>query len=110
MLAQQKDVPADASVVVLGGPRSDLLPQEADMLRRYLEKGGHLLVLLDPPGSEAAPQCRYIEGLLKEWSVDAGNNVVIDASGVGQIFGGDASGAGRGHVCAARRSRTASIC
>ncbi|HEY6360155.1 MAG TPA: Gldg family protein [Vicinamibacterales bacterium] len=90
VLAQQKEVPADASVVVIGGPRSDLLQQEADMLRRYLEKGGHLLVLLDPPEPKGAPM-PVLDGLLKEWSVDAGNNVVIDASGVGQIFGGDAS-------------------
>jgi ABC-type uncharacterized transport system involved in gliding motility auxiliary subunit len=90
VLAQQKDVPADASVVVMGGPTSDLLSQEADMLRRYLQKGGHLMVLLDPPDPQGGPM-PIVEGLLKEWSVDAGNNVVIDASGVGQIFGGDAS-------------------
>jgi ABC-type uncharacterized transport system involved in gliding motility auxiliary subunit len=90
VLAQQKDVPADASVVIIGGLQSDVLPQEADMLRRYLQKGGHLLVLLDPPAPQGGPMPN-IEGLLKEWSVDAGNNLVIDASGVGQIFGGDAS-------------------
>jgi len=90
VLAQQKDVPADASVVIIGGLRSDLLSQETDMLRRYLQKGGHLLVLLDPPAPQGGPTPN-VEGLLKEWSVDAGNNVVIDASGVGQIFGGDAS-------------------
>jgi ABC-type uncharacterized transport system involved in gliding motility auxiliary subunit len=90
VLAQQKEVPADASVVIVGGPRSDLLPQEADMLRRYLQRGGHLFVLLDPPEPQGGPMPN-VEGLLKEWSVDAGNNVVIDASGVGQIFGGDAS-------------------
>ena len=90
VLAQQKDVPADASVVIIGGLRSDPLPQETDMLRRYLQKGGHLLVMLDPPGPQGGPMPN-VEGLLKEWSVDAGNNIVIDASGVGQIFGGDAS-------------------
>ena len=90
VLAQQKDVPEDASVVIIGGLRSDLLPQETDMLRRYLQKGGHLLVMLDPPDPQGGPM-PSIEGLLKEWSVDAGNNLVIDASGVGQIFGGDAS-------------------
>ena len=90
VLPQQKDVPADASVVVLAGPRSDLLQPEGDMLRRYLEKGGHLMVLLDPPDAAGASM-PVLDTLLREWSVDAGNNVVIDASGVGQIFGGDAS-------------------
>jgi ABC-type uncharacterized transport system involved in gliding motility auxiliary subunit len=90
VLAQQQEVPADASVVVVGGPSSDLLQQEADMLRRYLGKGGHLFVMLDPPDGQR-PGMPVLEGLLREWSVEAGNNVVIDASGVGQIFGGDAS-------------------
>jgi ABC-type uncharacterized transport system involved in gliding motility auxiliary subunit len=91
VLAQQKDVPDDAAVVIIAGLRSDLLPQEADMLRRYLAKGGHLLVMLDPPDPQSGAPMPNIEGLLKEWSVDAANNIVIDASGVGQIFGGDAS-------------------
>jgi ABC-type uncharacterized transport system involved in gliding motility auxiliary subunit len=90
VLPQQQDVPADASVVVLSGPRSDLLQPEIEMLRRYLLKGGHLFVLLDPPDAQGAGM-PLLEGLLREWSVDVGQNVVIDASGVGQIFGGDAS-------------------
>jgi ABC-type uncharacterized transport system involved in gliding motility auxiliary subunit len=90
VLAQQKDVPADASVVVVAGPRGDLLEPEAAMLTRYLDKGGHVMVLVDPPDAkvESMPQ---LEGLLKAWSVDAGNNVVVDVSGVGQLLGTDAS-------------------
>ena len=41
--------------------------------------------MLDPPDGDGAPM-PVLEGLLREWSVEAGNNVVIDASGVGQIF------------------------
>ncbi len=37
VLAQQTDVPADATEVVVAGPKTDFLPQEADMLRRYLQ-------------------------------------------------------------------------
>jgi ABC-type uncharacterized transport system involved in gliding motility auxiliary subunit len=90
VLPQQKEVPADASVVIMAGPQSDLLQPEADMLRRYLDRGGHLMVLLDPPDTNR-PAMPVLDAFLREWSVDAGNNIVIDASGVGQIFGGDAS-------------------
>ena len=90
VLAQQQEVPADASVVVVAGPKTDLLPGEADMLRRYLAKGGHLLLLLDPPEA-GAPATPTIDALLKEWAVEAGRNIVVDVSGMGQLIGTDAS-------------------
>lgn len=90
VLAQNTDVPADASVAIVAGPTADFFPAELDMLRRYLDKGGHVLVLLDPNtnGPPAAPQ---LEALLREWGIEAGHNVVIDDSNVGQLFGADAS-------------------
>lgn len=55
VLAQQSTVPDDATVVVVAGPQTDLLPGEVGALRTYMDHGGKLLVLLDPPaGSETA--------------------------------------------------------
>ena len=90
VLAQEKDVPADASVVVIAGPKTDLLQTEADMLQRFLKKGGHVLVLIDPP-DEKAPATPVLEAFLKDWDFQAGNDVVVDASGMGQLIGTDAS-------------------
>jgi ABC-type uncharacterized transport system involved in gliding motility auxiliary subunit len=74
----QQQVPADASVVVLAGPRSDLLPQEIDKLKAYLSKGGKLLAPVDPPQSPTAPPLTNLIALLKEWSIDVGTNAVLD--------------------------------
>jgi hypothetical protein len=41
------DVPNDAGVVLLLGPRNALLPEEQQALIRYLDRGGHLLMALD---------------------------------------------------------------
>jgi ABC-type uncharacterized transport system involved in gliding motility auxiliary subunit len=90
VLAQSQDVPADASVLIVAGPTADLLPPEGDMLKRYLARGGHLLVLLDPPEDKSGPM-PVLEGLLKEWAIEAGNDVVVDVSGLGQLLGTDAS-------------------
>ena len=49
VLAQKGAVPADASVVVIAGPTVDLLPPEIDALKKYLEAGGKLVALVDPP-------------------------------------------------------------
>jgi ABC-type uncharacterized transport system involved in gliding motility auxiliary subunit len=90
VLAQQKDVPDDATVVVIAGPRTDFLAPEIDALKRYLAKGGKILALLDPPEPNGVDQAN-IRALLHDWAIDFGNDIVVDASGVGQIFGGDAS-------------------
>ena len=57
-LAQQAEVPADASVVVVAGPKTDLLPGEVDALKAYLAKGGKLMLLLDPPEKADEPPPR----------------------------------------------------
>ena len=38
--SRSRDVPADASVLVIAGPKTDFFAPEIDMLKRYLAKGG----------------------------------------------------------------------
>lgn len=87
VLAQQKAVPADATVLVVAGPTVDFLAPEIDMLKSYLARGGKLLVMLDPPDTSDAPELSNLVGLVKEWGIDPGMNVVVDVSGVGQVLG-----------------------
>jgi ABC-type uncharacterized transport system involved in gliding motility auxiliary subunit len=74
----QQDIPADASVVVLAGPKSDLLEPEIAKLKALLAKGGKLLVLIDPPQNADAPPQTNLIALLKDWSVEVGTNAVLD--------------------------------
>jgi uncharacterized membrane protein/phage pi2 protein 07 len=46
------EVPADATLVIVAGPRQRFLDAELDSLRRYLEKGGSALIALDPEHSD----------------------------------------------------------
>jgi ABC-type uncharacterized transport system involved in gliding motility auxiliary subunit len=91
VLAQQKAVPEDASVLIVAGPQTDLLQGEAEMLRRYLARGGHLLLLLDPPQADNSAGMPNLEALAKEWGIQPGHDVVLDVSGMGQLIGADAS-------------------
>ncbi len=87
-------VPADASLVVIAGPRKDLLPGEAARLEAYLDRGGALLLLLDPesPASFAAIAARRGITPLDEVVVDparrlaAGEGVTILVSGLTPSF------------------------
>ena len=87
VLPQQKEVPADASVVVVAGPRTDFFPAEIDMLKKYLGRGGKVLFLLDPPDRADAPELTGLTALVNEWGIEIGRNVVVDVSGMGQLFG-----------------------
>ena len=87
MLAQTNEIPADATMIVVAGPRTDLLEQEVPILEEYLsKKTGKLLVMLDPSEDlkQPSPMPR-LTALLKEWGIDATESVVVDLSGRTQV-------------------------
>src|SRR3954471_14583446 len=90
-IAQAGSVPDDAAVVIAAGPRIDFFPPEVDALKKYLDKGGKLLLELDPPDKPDSPPLTNLVALAHDWGVDVKNNVVVDASGMGRLIGTDAS-------------------
>jgi ABC-type uncharacterized transport system involved in gliding motility auxiliary subunit len=84
VLAREKAVPADCAVVIVAGPQADLLPAEVDALRAHVASGGKAMVMAEAPLKKATPN---LDGLLKGWNLEAGNDVVVDVSGMGQLFG-----------------------
>jgi gliding motility-associatede transport system auxiliary component len=91
VLLQQGTVPADAAIVVVAGPKTDLFPPEIDALKKYLDGAGKVLLLLDPPDKADAQPLTNLVAFAKDWGIDVGRNVVVDISGVGQIIGTDES-------------------
>jgi len=91
VLAQRDSVPDDAAVVVVAGPRIDFFPTEIDGLKKYLGQGGKLLLELDPPAKPDAPPLTNLVALAHDWGINVGNDIVVDASGMGRLLGTDAS-------------------
>ncbi|MFN8059119.1 MAG: Gldg family protein [Vicinamibacterales bacterium] len=87
VLAQQTAIPADASVVVVAGPQADYFAPEVDAIKAYLNKGGKLMLELDPPTGADARDTPNLVALAKDWGTDVGTNVVLDISGMGQLLG-----------------------
>jgi ABC-type uncharacterized transport system involved in gliding motility auxiliary subunit len=81
-LIADNGVPADCSAVVIAGPKQTYYPQETAMLGKFLDAGGDALILVDP-ATDAK-----LDDLFQSWNVAAGNDIVVDASGMGQLFGG----------------------
>ena len=91
VLAQKGAVPDDAAVLIVAGPKNDFLSGEVDAVKKYLDKSGKLLLMLDPPEkADSAPLTNLI-ALAHDWGMDAGNNVVVDVSGMGQLIGASES-------------------
>ncbi len=80
-LASEGKVPPDAKVLVVAGPTADYFPQETQYLSDLLNRGGGVLMLLDPP---PAPS---FDSFLKGWGVVPDNDVVLDVSGYGRLIG-----------------------
>ena len=110
-LAKEGDVPADATLVIVAGPRIDFFRAEIDALQRYLEKGGAMLVMvdpfedlkryitetglglfmMDPSTASVTGELRNLTAFLREHGADLGADVVVDNSGRGQFLNTDAS-------------------
>lgn len=79
VIAQQKEIPADATVLIVAGPKSDFLPNEIDAVKKYLARGGKVFFMLDPPDRVGAPELTNLIAFLKEWAIEVGTGVVVHA-------------------------------
>jgi len=84
VLAQEKAVPADCTVLLVPAPEKDLLPPVVDQLRAYVKQGGKAFVMVEPELEGPLPN---LDALLKEWNVETHPDIVVDVSGIGQLFG-----------------------
>jgi ABC-type uncharacterized transport system involved in gliding motility auxiliary subunit len=81
-LIQNPQIPLDANLVVIAGPRHDYLPPEVDALQKYLAGGGRLLLFLD-----AGVELPNLDKLLSDHNVTVQNDLVIDQNPIAQMFG-----------------------
>jgi ABC-type uncharacterized transport system involved in gliding motility auxiliary subunit len=75
-------VPDDAAILVVAGPRTNLFDVEIESIDEYLNRGGGLLVMIDP-GVTAT----RLETFLGSMGVELGDDLILDPQS--RIFGGD---------------------
>src|SRR5215469_3868441 len=88
-LLEKAEVPADCSVLVVGGPKNDYTQPEVDAIKKYVEGGGRAMFLLDPPLKIGRPTAENepLDNTLQTWGVSPDKNLLIDLSPVGQLLG-----------------------
>jgi ABC-type uncharacterized transport system involved in gliding motility auxiliary subunit len=89
-LLQKPEIPKDCTMVIVGGPSRDYLQPAVDALKNYVENGGKAIVMLDPPlkfAKQNIDENAALVGVLSNWGVTADKDLVLDTSGVGQLYG-----------------------
>jgi gliding motility-associatede transport system auxiliary component len=74
-------VPADCTVAIFAGPSTNFLPGEADLLARYLDAGGGVLVMADTNSPPSVVQ------FLAGYAVRVGDDIIVDERN--RFFGAD---------------------
>jgi len=89
-LLQNAEVPADCTVLVVGGPSGDYVQPEVDALKKYVEGGGRAMFLLDPPlkvGRKEISDNSALMDLLTSWGVTADKDLLLDENPLAQLVG-----------------------
>jgi ABC-type uncharacterized transport system involved in gliding motility auxiliary subunit len=80
-MGANQGIPDSCTVLVILSPKVNFFPAELDSIGAFLSRGGKVLLLLDPEHRQD------IVDFASEYGVKVGDDMVVDASGVGQLFG-----------------------
>jgi len=89
-LLEKAEVPADCTVLVVGGPTGDYIQPEVDAIKKYIENGGRGLFLLNPPlkvGRSEIADNDLLGSALQNWGIDPDKNLILDFNPIGQLVG-----------------------
>ena len=74
-LLNTDEIPADAGVLIIYAPQSDISAEEAEMLSGYVKGGGRLLVMAGPVQDA---ELTNLYGILEPYGVTAAEGVVVE--------------------------------
>jgi ABC-type uncharacterized transport system involved in gliding motility auxiliary subunit len=85
------EVPKDCLATIVGGPQLDYPQPIVDALKNYVEGGGHALFMLDNVlrigRGEPTAENKALVDVLSTWGITANKDLVLDLSGIGNMFG-----------------------
>ncbi|MFZ2088615.1 MAG: Gldg family protein [Desulfobaccales bacterium] len=73
-LIKDGEVPKDAALVLIAAPQKDLLASEVDTLKKYVERGGRLFLLLAPF------QDAGLKTLLADYGVNLNDGIIFEVN------------------------------
>lgn len=79
LLMETPNVPEDAALLIISGPKKEILSEELKIIKNYIDAGGKILFMIDP---DTIPNTVLF---LKEYGFNIGNDIIIDK--LSQVFG-----------------------
>jgi ABC-type uncharacterized transport system involved in gliding motility auxiliary subunit len=89
-LLQKAEVPNDCTTLVLAGPVRNYEQPEVDAIKKYVEGGGRVLLMLDAPlkmGRSEIADNDALANVLQSWGVTLHKDLILDLNPIGQIVG-----------------------
>jgi ABC-type uncharacterized transport system involved in gliding motility auxiliary subunit len=89
-LLEKPEVPKDCQILVVAGPRVDYPQPVVDAMKKFVEEGGSALLMTQPPlddGKNKISDNKAFHDMLAGWGVTANRDQVLDASGIGGLYG-----------------------
>jgi len=77
----QEDIPKGASLVVIAAPVKSLFPEEVTSLEKHLNRGGRIIVFLEPYNDGG------LKGFLKTYGIRITDDIIVDK--LSRVMGGD---------------------
>lgn len=82
LLLRESNVPKESSILIVAAPKKPLIEKEIEAIKKYLDDGGKAVFMIEPRSGND------LVLLLKNYSFDIGDNVIIDPSSK-LVGGGD---------------------
>ena len=81
-LYEQDEVPDDCAAIIIAGPQRPFLANEVEAVKRFLDKGGDALFLIDPETQSG------LENMIRDnLGVILGNDYVLENDALKRVFG-----------------------
>jgi ABC-type uncharacterized transport system involved in gliding motility auxiliary subunit len=87
-LIDKTAVPSDCNVTVIAGPQNDYTAGEVAAIKSYVEGGGRVMFLLDPPlnfGREHTAENAGLTDLLSKWGITVDKDLILEQRGLGPV-------------------------
>lgn len=83
-LIEKGSIPEDAEILMMAGPKSEILPQEYAAIEKFIQQGGKVFLMVEPTSPAS------LQGFLSKYGLDwKPKKVILETNSLQQLAGGN---------------------